>query len=400
VIRESINRSKSLARVSLGANWWFRCLLNCCDDYGRLEAAPAVLRGTVCPLHVDQVSVQDIVGWLDELAHADDPERHEGIQGDLSPIVLYEVDRVRYLCMTRWETHRGNSKRGGMSKCPAPPAGACAVDAEPEPQPVVYFVQDAEGRIKIGHTAFLESRLQALRARHGPLDVLATVSGDRARERRYHRRFAKDALGNEWFRNSEALQEEIDTLGQPGQPRAAMGSDGQHEPDPPPDARPGSRGVEESRSRGEKKPSLPARALPEEAFLSVRLLNACILKCTPGGKTAITENQVFTWAVELDRLHRIGAPGTEHGWPWEQIEAVIRWLPTHEGSNGFTWGPQIRSAAKLRVQFPRLHAEMMKVSGGSAAARQDRAQGALQGLLERERHQIHGHPRRATGGAR
>ena len=122
VIRSSINRSKSLSRVSLGANLLFRALLNECDDYGRMEAEPAVLRGTVFPLLVEQISVEEVTAWLDELAHADDPERHNGIEPDVSPIGLYTIGRTQYLFFTRWEDHRGKSKRGGHSKFPAPPS--------------------------------------------------------------------------------------------------------------------------------------------------------------------------------------------------------------------------------------------------------------------------------------
>ena len=314
VVRESINRSKSLARVSVGANWWFRCLLNCCDDYGRMEADPAVLRGTVCPLHVDQVSVQDIVAWLYELARADDPQHHPGIEGDLSPIALYQIDRIQYLYFTRWEDHRGRSKRGSRSRFPAPPSHPQAASPPAATPP--------------------------------PAEV-------------------------------------------PGDPRESAGVPG----GPSEESR--SRGVEEK-----KKSSLSARALPAEALEMVALLNLSILHSTPGATTATTEHQVNAWAAELDRLHRIGAPGSEHGWTWQQIEAVLRWLPSHQGSNGFAWGPQIRSASKLRVQFPRLHVEMMKVSGGSVAARRDRAQGALQILLDRQEGQGQPPSGKAVGRAR
>ena len=40
--------------------------------------------------------------------------------------------------------------------------------------------------------------------------------------------------------------------------------------------------------------------------------------------------------------------------PASEIEATIRWLPTHRGRDGFAWGEQIRSATKLREKYPQL----------------------------------------------
>jgi len=63
------------------------------------------------------------------------------------------------------------------------------------------------------------------------------------------------------------------------------------------------------------------------------------------------------WCQELDRLHRLGERGGEEGFSWEEIGAVIHWLPTHQGSGDFCWGRVIRSASKLRQHFARLLAE-------------------------------------------
>lgn len=64
------------------------------------------------------------------------------------------------------------------------------------------------------------------------------------------------------------------------------------------------------------------------------------------------------WCQELDRLHRYGERGGSLGFPWPDIEAVIRWLPTHHGSGDFRWGLVVRSASKLRHHFARLLAEL------------------------------------------
>jgi hypothetical protein len=124
-----------------------------------------------------------------------------------------------------------------------------------------------------------------------------------------------------------------------------------------------------------------ATTLPQEAYLCVGLLNDSIEASMPGAAQASTEAKFLDWALEIDRLHRIGAPGTNHPWPWREIVSVLEWLPTHVGSGDFRWGQQIRSAAKFRQQFPRLHAAMQQST--PRGARAERAQGALEHLRSR-----------------
>ena len=138
VIRGGINTSESLSRVSLGANLCFRALVSAVDDYGRIDARPAILRATLFPLLLDQVSTEDVAGWLDELAHSDDPERHPGA-GCSGPscVVVYEVEGYFYLHLPKWEIHRGKTKRGGRSRWPGPPddQGSPRIPADPRGSP-------------------------------------------------------------------------------------------------------------------------------------------------------------------------------------------------------------------------------------------------------------------------
>jgi hypothetical protein len=72
------------------------------------------------------------------------------------------------------------------------------------------------------------------------------------------------------------------------------------------------------------------------------------------------------WCVELERLHVRGERGGKEGFAWEDIQAVIQWLPGHVRGD-FRWGLVIRSASKLRDHFARLLAEMK--AGRAPAAR-------------------------------
>ena len=72
---------------------------------------------------------------------------------------------------------------------------------------VVYIVRSrATGLVKIGFSRDPARRLDELALRHGPLDLLLVLAGDRADEKALHRRFAGHAVGHEWFRCSRELE--------------------------------------------------------------------------------------------------------------------------------------------------------------------------------------------------
>lgn len=86
----------------------------------------------------------------------------------------------------------------------------------------VYFVE-RDGFVKIGYTANLEARLYQLGRgggsgcpdgmTHGPVDLLAAISGNRVDEGALHRRFAADRWPKtEWFYPSEELLAHIESL--------------------------------------------------------------------------------------------------------------------------------------------------------------------------------------------
>lgn len=78
----------------------------------------------------------------------------------------------------------------------------------------VYFVLDAErAEIKIGYSANVARRLQALRLERGPaLELLGTTQGGRTFENLLHKRFAPyRRSGREWF-STEIVAEVAELL--------------------------------------------------------------------------------------------------------------------------------------------------------------------------------------------
>ena len=79
---------------------------------------------------------------------------------------------------------------------------------------LVYFARrERDGLIKIGFSSVVNSRISALSGeRKGPVVLVAVAYGGRAEEAAMHRKFADDAVGEEWFRPSRNLLGHIDTL--------------------------------------------------------------------------------------------------------------------------------------------------------------------------------------------
>lgn len=112
LIKESICSSDNLDRLS----WFeevvfFRLIVNC-DDYGRMDARPAILRSRLFPLK--SVTDKQIRDALQSLRSAD-------------MIDIYDVDGRSYLQMRTWEKHQ--QMRAKKSKYPAPTDGVIADDS-------------------------------------------------------------------------------------------------------------------------------------------------------------------------------------------------------------------------------------------------------------------------------
>ena len=105
VIKESICSSDNLDRLSWFEEVFFYRLIVNCDDYGRMDGRPAILRARMFPLKT--VTDKQIADALQSL-------RSAGI------VDLYEVDGRPFLQMRTWERHQ--RIRNQKSKYP-PPAG-------------------------------------------------------------------------------------------------------------------------------------------------------------------------------------------------------------------------------------------------------------------------------------
>jgi hypothetical protein len=72
---------------------FYRDLLHCCDDHGRFEADPALLRAVLYSSILDRVSVRDVQGYLQALHVAGD-------------VKLYTVRGRGYGKVTKWRQKR------------------------------------------------------------------------------------------------------------------------------------------------------------------------------------------------------------------------------------------------------------------------------------------------------
>lgn len=105
LIRESICTSDNLNALSKDAEILFYRLIVNCDDYGLLDARPAIVLSKCFPLKIKSINEKDIDDWLQELA-------------DNELIFLYLVKDKRYLKMTSWGKHQ--QIRSQKSKYPQP----------------------------------------------------------------------------------------------------------------------------------------------------------------------------------------------------------------------------------------------------------------------------------------
>ena len=104
IIKESIRTSDSINEL----NWFEECLfyrlIVSCDDYGRFDGRPAIIKGLCFPLK-DNVTVTSIKDALFKLA-------------TVGLVVPYEVCGKPYLSLPTWEQHQ--NVRAKKSKYPGP----------------------------------------------------------------------------------------------------------------------------------------------------------------------------------------------------------------------------------------------------------------------------------------
>lgn len=103
IIKESVCTSDNLDSLSWFEEVFFYRLVVHCDDYGRMDARPAILRSRLFPLKT--VTDKQITNAIQSLRSAD-------------IIDLYEVDGRSYLQMRKWDKHQ--QVRAKKSKYPSP----------------------------------------------------------------------------------------------------------------------------------------------------------------------------------------------------------------------------------------------------------------------------------------
>ncbi len=110
ILREGINSSARVNRLSFGAEVLYRRLISVADDYGRYYANLTTVRGGCWPTHPSPPCEQDVSNWIAECQ-----------QGDRPLLTVYTVDGCSYLQITDF-----NQKVRSKSKFPEPASGLSA----------------------------------------------------------------------------------------------------------------------------------------------------------------------------------------------------------------------------------------------------------------------------------
>jgi hypothetical protein len=104
IIKESCCISETLQKLTdFEERFWWRLTVNC-DDYGRFDARPAVLKSRLFPL-ADSKTLKDMTKALKSLA-------------SVGLIEIYEVDGKSFLQVVKWDKHQ--RIRAKRSKFPSP----------------------------------------------------------------------------------------------------------------------------------------------------------------------------------------------------------------------------------------------------------------------------------------
>lgn len=104
ILKESICASESVDGLSWAEECFFYRLIVNCDDYGRMDARPAILRARLFPLK--NLADRQIANMLQAVCAAGMAE-------------CYEADGRPYVQLCTWERHQ--SVRAKRSKFPSPP---------------------------------------------------------------------------------------------------------------------------------------------------------------------------------------------------------------------------------------------------------------------------------------
>lgn len=178
------------------------------DDHGNLRAQVGYLHGAC--FWATPVPRSDVQIALDELTEAE-------------LIVPYEVRGQAYVCLAGWKKHQ-RVDHPGKPRVPMPDDPDAWQPVNPD-NATVYFIQAADGAIKIGSSHNPTARMAALQGAHGsPLKMLATEPGGRARELQLHAVFRDFRRSGEWFSPSPEILDYLSRVSS-RDPREGIASD-------------------------------------------------------------------------------------------------------------------------------------------------------------------------------
>ena len=107
IIKESICTSDDIDRLS----WfeevlWYRLIVQC-DDFGRYDGRPVIIKNSCFPLKDESLKLKTVVAALNTLSR-------------MKMVAFYTVDGKKYLYIPSWRSHQ--NPRASTSKYPDPPS--------------------------------------------------------------------------------------------------------------------------------------------------------------------------------------------------------------------------------------------------------------------------------------
>jgi hypothetical protein len=145
IVRDGINSSPRVNRLSMGAEVLYRRLMSVADDYGRYHASAVTIRGACWPTCPEKVTERDVNKWLAEC-----------MSGDRPLIQLYESDGSRYLLIDGF----GQQVRT-KSKFPAPPGGPENNPPSLRPQSDISLKSDQQQNVRTSRSRISESESES-----------------------------------------------------------------------------------------------------------------------------------------------------------------------------------------------------------------------------------------------
>ncbi len=114
ILHERICVSETIAQLTADEERFFYRLIVQCDDYGRFDGRPSVIRARCFALQIDEVDDEDVARWLAVLVN-------------VGLIATYVVDGRTFLQVTTWERYQ--QTRAKRSKFPDPASALQAPDS-------------------------------------------------------------------------------------------------------------------------------------------------------------------------------------------------------------------------------------------------------------------------------